>query len=326
MNVYVDVLANLIIQQYFSSSRCLLVFTDNVNRFDYNGTIPMVNVRINSRNFVNTSIFLRYHGCQGIIIKTNSPKSIFADLEHEIKLTTERFNYRKYLFLPGDNMSENGNNIFHTDELKYVADLVVVKRKRQKNETKTLFSKDEIYSLWTHRYVGLRNNSGEMFLDQWFSKNRSFKLGTDLYLEKLYDQMSRLIEMATFQYEPYSIIGSDEKEPTGSEMLIALMFAKQYNMTPILVVNEEDYWGEVFNNWTGKGLLGNLVEDKADIGFSALYTWEVDYYFLDFSKTMIRTGITCLVPAPKFVLLFLNPIVCSMLKRPEKNPDIIPKN
>lgn len=53
----------------------------------------------------------------------------------------------------------------------------------------------------------------------------------------------------------------------GSEMSIAQTFAKQYNMSAVCVVNENDYWGQIFPNWSGNGLLGNLVLDKADVGF-----------------------------------------------------------
>lgn len=62
-------------------------------------------------------------------------------------------------------------------------------------------------------------------------------------------------------------LDEDEGPSKGSEMSVAQAFAKQYNMTPLYVVNENDYWGQIFPNWTGNGLLGNLVNDRADIGF-----------------------------------------------------------
>lgn len=57
----------------------------------------------------------------------------------------------------------------------------------------------------------------------------------------------------------------------GSELVSAVEFALKYNMTPVPVVNDKDYWGEIFPNWSGNGLLGNLAQDNADIGF-CLYT------------------------------------------------------
>lgn len=50
-------------------------------------------------------------------------------------------------------------------------------------------------------------------------------------------------------------------------MRVALEYAKKYNMTIELVVNEEEEWGEIYRNWTGTGIAGNLIFDKADIGF-----------------------------------------------------------
>ncbi|KYB26332.1 Serine protease easter-like Protein [Tribolium castaneum] len=114
--------------------------------------------------------------------------------------------------------------------------------------------------------------------------------------------------MATFTYEPYSIIGKSVGEHHGSELMSAVQFALKYNMTPVPVINEKDYWGDIFPNWSGNGLLGNLVDDKADVGFSALYTWEFCYHFLELSKPLVRTGITCLVPAPKLSERWLTPL------------------
>lgn len=49
-------------------------------------------------------------------------------------------------------------------------------------------------------------------------------------------------------------------------MLIALEYAKRHNMTPELIVDEEGEWGAVYENWTGNGVLGNLGQDKGDVG------------------------------------------------------------
>lgn len=69
-------------------------------------------------------------------------------------------------------------------------------------------------------------------------------------------------------------------------------------MTPVMVVDEVGQWGIVYDNWTGDGIIGNLAMDKADVGLGALYTWQHESLFLDLSKPAVRTGITCVVPAP----------------------------
>ncbi|XP_076267468.1 glutamate receptor 2-like isoform X2 [Rhynchophorus ferrugineus] len=94
----------------------------------------------------------------------------------------------------------------------------------------------------------------------------------------------------------------------GSEMMTLLTFSQYLNSTMVPVINELDYWGDVWENWTGNGLMGNLVEDKADIGGAALYIWENMYTYLDMSKPTVRTGITCIVPAPRLAASWLIPL------------------
>lgn len=57
--------------------------------------------------------------------------------------------------------------------------------------------------------------------------------------------------------------------PDGTEMRVALEFSRKYNMTIELIVNE---WGDVYKNWTGTGLVGNLINDEGDIGFGKVST------------------------------------------------------
>lgn len=52
----------------------------------------------------------------------------------------------------------------------------------------------------------------------------------------------------------------------GSEMMTLVELAKYLNMTISPVINDYDYWGEIWENRSGNGLLGNLVENRADIG------------------------------------------------------------
>ena len=46
-------------------------------------------------------------------------------------------------------------------------------------------------------------------------------------------------------------------------------------------------------------VLTTNTKDVETVLFSgALYTWEFCYKFLDLSKPLVRTGITCITPAP----------------------------
>lgn len=78
----------------------------------------------------------------------------------------------------------------------------------------------------------------------------------------------------------------------GTETLMVLVFCELYNCTVDVVhglwnpsfkqhrytkfiefVDDEGEWGVVEDNMTGDGVLGAIVERRADIGISALYLW-----------------------------------------------------
>ncbi|XP_056641070.1 glutamate receptor ionotropic, delta-2-like isoform X2 [Diorhabda sublineata] len=302
MDFYLDTVLNVILSTYFINSKCLIIFTDGDNVFNHNLSIPVINVKINNDN-IHSEVFLNSFGCQGIVMKSDRPSTVFQTFEMEIRNSTERFNHRQFLIATGTNSTENPMEIFESTQIQYVADLLIVEETTHNNSNDL----GEVYELWTHKYTGLQNNSEKVLLDVWYSLNESFSYGANLYPNKLKNQMSRVLKMATFQYEPYTIIGSG-KDHMGSEMSSMLTFAKFLNMTPELVINSDDFWGAIYENWTGNGLMGNIVNDKADIGLGSLYTWESAYHYLDLSFPLIRTGVTCLVPAPTVDAGWLTPL------------------
>lgn len=198
IDIFMDILANLIIQKYFDNSACLLIFTDEGNTFQYSGNIPVVIVKGGS-DCNRSDFYIHHFGCQGIIMKTNNPVSYFKDFENDIKYSRERFNKRRYLLLEGSSMMENLTDILLTDEIIYVADIDVIEGKSDETE-------ECIISIWTHSFVG-DDSRKPVLLDLWYSKNRTFMNRNDLYPNKLKDQQGRALRMATFTYEPYSIIG-----------------------------------------------------------------------------------------------------------------------
>ncbi|KAJ3648073.1 hypothetical protein Zmor_019909 [Zophobas morio] len=297
LNSYTNVLVNLILRSYFDDHRCLLIFTDT--DLDYDGHIPAVRIKI-ADGWVDYGLIFHYHGCQGVVIYSQNPQTIFVEFETQIRLKMERFNRRRFLIITYNPTTKIEPEFFALKELEFVSDLLLVLPDTGDNIT--------TFALKTHKYVGTSNNNEPVLLDKWFTQNQSFLFGANLYPDKLSNQLGRPLKMATFTYEPYSVIGQKVDNHYGSELVSGVQFGLKYNMTPIPIVNEKDYWGEIFSNWSGNGLLGNLVEDNADIGFSALYTWEICYHYLDLSKPLVRTGITCLVPAPKLAARWLTPL------------------
>lgn len=77
----------------------------------------------------------------------------------------------------------------------------------------------------------------------------------------------------------------------------------------------------MYDNFTGNGILGRIVERRAEVAISSMYMWWVrnftavpamkrnyletsscryhEYLFMEFSTQVSRTGVTTLVPKPK---------------------------
>lgn len=112
-----------------------------------------------------------------------------------------------------------------------------------------------------------------------------------------------------------------------SEAVIELVYFRWINCTLEIFRDDEHEWGEVFENGTGNGVTGNVLEDKADMGagiyvdlllriffynvrfsihtllFSAgLFSWFKEFQYLDFSTPSSRSSVTCVAPSPKLVL------------------------
>ncbi|CAD7088459.1 unnamed protein product [Hermetia illucens] len=67
-----------------------------------------------------------------------------------------------------------------------------------------------------------------------------------------------------------------------------------------LITEEAAEWGDAYPNFTGTGLLGNLVERKVEVIACALYLWYSYYPYFQYSSVISRTGITAVVPVPNY--------------------------
>ncbi|KAK9702662.1 hypothetical protein QE152_g29799 [Popillia japonica] len=153
----------------------------------------------------------------------------------------ERFNFRKYLFIPEEGATEDVTEVFHSEAIQFVADRNIL----------------------THKYSGVEDHNNIIVLDKWYSVNRSFEFGRNLYPNKLLNQFGRTLRLGTIDYVPYSIIDSLD----GLDISILMELAKKLNMTVELVLDLTVQWGDIYNNFTGNGILGNLVMDRTDVGF-----------------------------------------------------------
>ncbi|KAF5307157.1 hypothetical protein FQR65_LT00673 [Abscondita terminalis] len=311
-SIFLKVLLSTIVHKYLQNSTCLIIISQNSDNYVLSSTIPIVNVQVTDNTIQNKLLFRNY-GCQAILIVHQNSSLILQQLEYQMKMHNDRFNSRKYLIVADD------TDIFLLSELEYIVDFLLIVPANSSEEECILLNDlcwvHGIFELVTHKYVGAVNNSFLVTLDFWSTRNNSFAYGNNLYPDKLSNQRGRELRCATFTYKPYSIVGKTQEESPpytiGSENAIAHEFAKKLNMSIQYVVDDKE-WGIIYDNWTGDGVLGHIATDKADIGYAALYTWAHEYQFLDLSKPVVRTGITCLVPAPKYRLRIL---YCFKLKR-----------
>ncbi|KAJ9598703.1 hypothetical protein L9F63_010613 [Diploptera punctata] len=123
--------------------------------------------------------------------------------------------------------------------------------------------------------------------------------------------MGKSLTFATFTYPPYSIVNLEETPHLfdGMETRIALEFVRMINATYEVSVDAENEWGEIYENYTGIGILGSVAADRAVMGYGAIYLWSYEYQFVDYSIPYIRTGITCIAPRPHPLPGWLTPIL-----------------
>lgn len=124
------------------------------------------------------------------------------------------------------------------------------------------------------------------------------------------------------------------RELFGTEWNPAREFCLRHNCVLVPLIDNVNLFGEIFDNATGNGVLGNIVEDRADVGFgkrlSRLSTEKRrihdslmsnrffegsvnpryhEWLFLDLGPPFIRTAVTCLVPRPRPLALWSTPIM-----------------
>ncbi|XP_068147451.1 glutamate [NMDA] receptor subunit 1 [Drosophila tropicalis] len=177
---------------------------------------------------------------------------------------------------------------------------------------------DSHFDLKTNKYVGPRpENPAELILlDHYNATDQSFQLGAHLFPQKTRNLQGRELIIACFDYRPYTVIkhnshinardigvpldsGYSGVYIDGTETQVVLTFCAQFNCTVQIDTSDANDWGTIYTNMSGDGAMGMIINHKADICIGAMYTWYDDYMYLDLSMYLVRSGITCLVPAPR---------------------------
>lgn len=114
----------------------------------------------------------------------------------------------------------------------------------------------EIVSL---KFVG-KNPSSEIVLDVWIAdcQNLGFHTCSDLFPHKIRNLEGREVKATTFNYVPFTVFNHNEQKPVydGIEMLTFMECAEKMNFTWKLVLDEDNFWGAVWSNGSGNGVVG----------------------------------------------------------------------
>ncbi|XP_052565957.1 uncharacterized protein LOC128093403 [Culex pipiens pallens] len=116
-------------------------------------------------------------------------------------------------------------------------------------------------------------------------------------------------EKANARYDPKYMKEDLPLFMDGTEPILILEFCRIHNCSVEGSFDEIAYWGEVFENRTGTGLLGAVIERRADIAVAAVYYWRRAYDYGTYTHQMSRSGITVLVPKPRLLAPWRTPFL-----------------
>ncbi|EAT48971.1 AAEL000007-PA [Aedes aegypti] len=253
------------------------------------------------------------NGCQSFIITQQASQTFLDDFNFLHDRTITQHSNKKIIILIDSQTSEMATDqIFQHDAIHDIPQLLLLIPKGQ----------DRI-DLMTNRFVTQDHHHELILLDRFVPSLGTFMYASDLFPNKLHDLEGRFLRLALFKYHPYTIWNevssidesnaNYEQKPTlsidGTESRIFLEFCSTFNCSLDISLDEAGEWGEIFDNRTGNGIIGAVVERRADIGVGALYSWHHESIYLSLSKPISRTGVTCITPKPRLLSGWLIPIL-----------------
>ncbi|XP_034106527.1 uncharacterized protein LOC117569468 [Drosophila albomicans] len=144
--------------------------------------------------------------------------------------------------------------------------------------------------------------------------------GIDL-TNKLRNLQGREIVLGIFNYKPFMVVDYDKQPKVynraqhgaevhidGTEVRLLLIFCELHNCTVQADTTEPSEWGDIYENYTGTGLMGMVLDRTTDYGIGGLYVWYEAYLRMDISQFLGRSGVTCLVPAPHPIINWALPL------------------
>ncbi|XP_026751135.1 glutamate receptor ionotropic, delta-2 isoform X1 [Galleria mellonella] len=306
----IEILLQTIINEYLNKSYCLTLVTetpfDIVIPISFTYIIPY-----ETGNLTNQILEVSEMGCSDYIVKMREPKKFMVSFDEVNHLGNTRRSDRKVIFLPYDENQiglQNLLDILKMKPTKFLANLLLV-LPISRNISGCI-----LYDLVSHRFVGPDEKSAQpLYIDRWNSCTRKFENNSNLFPHDMTNLYGKTLKVAGFTYKPYVLLDLDPTvEPRGrdgTETRIIEEFCRWLNCTIELVRDDEHQWGEIYENNTGVGVIGSLIEDRADVGITAMYSWYDEYVVLDFSTPYIRTAVTCVAPSPRILASWEMPLL-----------------
>ncbi|EDS44681.1 conserved hypothetical protein [Culex quinquefasciatus] len=301
--------------QYFNDLYCTC-FISNTNDIDFELNFelsqPVIWIDIEKANSEDLLSSIE-NGCQSFILTEDSWLPFFEGFWYLHDRTVQRFANKKVIIaLDYDSEYFKVEPIFEHVVVHDIPQLLVIVQ-----------VEDDRIDVVTNKFTGRDTQQEVILLDSFVPSLGTFLYGNELFPDKLLNLQGRFLRLAIFNYSPYTFwnevnISSDSNayfeheaslQVDGTESRIFSLFCDTFNCSLEISLDEAGEWGEIFDNRTGNGIIGAVVERRADIGVGALYSWYHEFTFLTLSKPISRTGVTCITPKPKLLSSWMTPIL-----------------
>ncbi|XP_039435049.1 glutamate receptor-like [Culex pipiens pallens] len=248
-------------------------------------------------------------GCQAFIVQGESTVFEFLDAFFEVHELSEQRTSSKKLIAVVENF----------DSIERIC-----------NHSAITELPDVLFVVWREKDSDVQLFTTESFSDGSRGSKiiRIVPVADDNYFpEKGADLKGVPIRMRTLDYPPFSYYEETTPDKAnarydpqygtpdtpllvdGQEPLILVEFCRLYNCTIEAFFDEDELWGEVFENHTGTGMLGAVLRREADYAVAAIYCWEEPYKFVTYTAPLSRSGITVLVPKPQLLAPWRTPLL-----------------
>nr|QIJ45772.1 ionotropic receptor [Glyphodes pyloalis] len=305
----IEILLQTILRQYLNDSYCLTVVSEKPLDFSVNVSFTYIAVKDGVVLFEEL-LEVSDNGCSDYVVQIEQPKKFMDAFEMVTHKGNVRRGDKKIVILPYREDNETVTlmlDLLSLKETSFVANILLILPSLTRQNC-------GYYDLVTHKYVGPENEMSEpYFLNRWNTCDLQFENNATLFPHDMKNLQGKIVRVACFTYTPYVLLDLDTKqEPLGrhgTEIKIVDEFCRWINCTIEIVRDDVHLWGEIYENQTGVGVIGNVVEDRADLGITALYSWYEEYLVLDFSAPGVRTSVTCIAPSPRLLASWEEPLL-----------------